>query len=160
MLWPIAWILLGSGALIVAGGLVLFARNFHLRGETRLNVGLAYSAAALAVVGASCYLIIALLGIIQPAEDFVRGSETYINSLATFYGILTLTAVFIFGVVLFMSRRRIAGGFLLIAPVASLVTGLYQVPLTNYIPLLIVGIALLVRTGQQEIPGTAAELES
>jgi hypothetical protein len=155
-LWLIGWILLGISALTVAGGLVLFSRNLQLSTNTSWIVGMGYVAAAFAVAGALCYTTVAIISVTQSAENFVAGTNGLISTLGSAYGILTLPAILIYGIVLFLSKRRILGGLLIIAPIFSVVSGLYQVPLTNYIPLLIMGITLLVRPIQQGTLATSA----
>ena len=159
-LWLMAWILLGSSALIVAGGLALLARNLHMTSDTKWIGRLGYVAAVFAVAGALCYATVAIMSITQSAEDFVAGINAFIGDLGLAYAVFTLPAVIIFGIVLFMRKRRFIGGLLIIFPIMSVITGLYQVPLTNYFPLLITGIVLLVRPISQEMPATTAELVS
>ena len=159
-LWLIAWILIGISGLLAAGGLALFAWNLNSSNGTHGIVLLGYAAAVLAVVGALCYTIIAFISITSSADYFVAGINGFIGKFGLAYSILTLLAIFMFGIVLFMNKRRILGGLLIIAPIFSVVSGLYQVPLTNYFPLLVMGITLLVRPIQQGAPATSAKPDS
>ena len=143
--WTIAWLLIGTGALVVAGGLSTLVKHFNESTANRWVGRSAYLASAMAVLGALFYATIALMGVILSPETFVTGLASYLTFLAVLYAVLTLLAVFIFGVLLFLGGRKIPGILMILFPIFIVVTGSYQLPALNYFPIFILGISLLVR---------------
>jgi hypothetical protein len=157
LFWTIAWLVLPLGGMTAAAGMLAEARHFGQIDDRSWLSQSAYVVAAAATIGAFTYVINGFFALTASAERYTAvGGSSLGTVLFMTYSVTTLLALTSFGVLLFLRGRRILGGFLVVAVVLSLVSGMWVFPLTNYAPLLITGLVLVMRPGRPLEAGTPA----
>jgi hypothetical protein len=149
--WTLAWLTLPTGCLIAALGIFAQARQFQQTDERKWLYMTAYVVATGAIIGALTYVYNGFGALTVTPERYLEIGNSIGNMLFMTYSVTTFLAVTTFGVLFFLRNRRFLGGFIVVVVILSLVTGMWFVPLTCYIPLLISGIVLLIRPGSNSV---------
>ena len=144
--WLVTNILFGAGSLIAAIGVALFTVHLH-NGRYSQNVKMiGYVSAGTALVAALMWLIISYLRVVQPEQIMSINGGAYLW-LGWVYVIGNIVTLLMMGAIMFMSDySKWLGGVLLVFGVVTIISELRSVPLVYYIPFLIAGIVLLVRS--------------
>jgi hypothetical protein len=144
--WTVATTMTAIGGLLPVIGLTLFARHLQLS-RAQINIRIAcYLAAVMAAAGALFWLVICYYRIILPSQDLILDNR-YPDWFFVVYSLLTATALIVIGFVL-LQRGYPKWLVLVMLLWGGLELIVYLVlkdlpPVVHYLPLLIMGIALL-----------------
>lgn len=156
--WTLAWLTLPPGGVIAAIGMLVQARHFHQTDDRKWVTRAAYTVSIGAFIGSLTYILNGFFAITATPERYLELGNSIGGVMFMTYSITTVLALITFGVIFYRRGRRFLGGFLAGIMILSLITFAWTVPLTHYIPLLIVGFVLVIRPESKSMRLQDAEL--
>lgn len=155
--WTMAWLVLPTGGMIAAFGMIAQARYFQQTDNRKWLYRVAYVVAVAATIGAFTYVINGFGALTQSPERYIEFGNSIGTIMFMTYTVTTLLAVTTFGILFFLRKRRILGGFLVVAVILSIISGMWFIPLTSYAPLFIAGLVQAIRPDKWALTSQESE---